>query len=32
MLYERYEKRYERVSHSGLETGKEAFTGLILTN
>ncbi len=32
MLYERYEKRHERVAHSGLEIGKEAFAELILTD
>lgn len=32
MLYEIYEKRHERVAHSGLEIGKAAFTGLILTD
>lgn len=32
MLYEIYEKRHERVAHSGLEIGKEAFAELILTD
>lgn len=32
MLYEIYEKRHERMVHSGLEIGKEEFTDLILTD
>lgn len=30
MLYEIYEKRHERMAHSGLKIGKEEFADLIL--
>ena len=32
MLYEIYEKRRERLAHSGLVMGKEEFADLILTD
>lgn len=32
MLYEIYEKRHERMAHSGLEIGKEEFADLILVD
>ena len=32
MLYERYEKRHERMAHSELEIGKEEFADLILAD
>ena len=32
MLYEIYEKRHERMAHSGLEIGKEEFADLILAD
>lgn len=31
-LYEIYEKRYERMAHSGIEIGEEVFAELILTD
>lgn len=32
MLYDIYEKRHERMAHSGLEIGKEEFADLILAD